>query len=77
MFLVATKGAPKLDKPEMWSDVFKDFLDCCLQLDPSRRGTAEQLLKHRFIAKACKLSEMQQLLRGIFASYRLDQISLV
>lgn len=77
MFMVATKGAPKLDKPDQWSDIFKDFLDCCLQLDPARRGTAEQLLKHRFIAKACKLTEMQQLLRGIFASYRLDQISLV
>eukprot|EP01035_Chromulina_nebulosa_P019614 gene19614-25521_t len=38
--------------PEYFSDDFKDFLDKCLQRDPSNRLTAYQLLKHPFLKKS-------------------------
>jgi serine/threonine protein kinase len=35
-----------------WSDDFRDFVDKCLQHDPSKRGTTTELLQHPFLSKA-------------------------
>ncbi|KAJ3331376.1 SNARE-binding exocyst subunit S6 [Blyttiomyces sp. JEL0837] len=46
---------PKLDSPVLkekkWSQAFQDFLQLCLNKDPEKRPTAEQLLKHPFVQK--------------------------
>lgn len=40
------------------SDVFVHFVnECCLQYQPSKRWTAEELLSHPFIEKACRKDE--------------------
>ena len=44
LFLIATHGSPSLKEPEKWSDTFKNFLGCCLELDPAKRATAGELL---------------------------------
>lgn len=36
-----------------FSKEFKDFVDMCLQKNPSKRPTTEKLLKHKFLSKAC------------------------
>ncbi|KAI3802800.1 hypothetical protein L1987_30943 [Smallanthus sonchifolius] len=38
--------------PATASPVFQDFVRCCLQMDPARRWTAAQLLRHPFVTGA-------------------------
>ncbi|KAI8593344.1 kinase-like domain-containing protein [Geranomyces variabilis] len=46
---------PKLDPPKLkdtsgkWSAEFRDFLHVCLEKDPDKRPTADQLLQHPFM----------------------------
>ena len=41
--------------PDHLSDVCKDFLRCCLQLDPLHRASASQLLEHPFVKSSSPL----------------------
>lgn len=41
---------PTVSEPSIWSDNFKDFLARCCKKDPEQRPSAEELLKHPFIA---------------------------
>ncbi|CAO3589715.1 unnamed protein product [Absidia cylindrospora] len=52
VFLIAANGIPKLDCPEQWSSALIDFIEQCTIMDPSRRPSAEQLLKHPFLSLA-------------------------
>lgn len=63
LYLIASKGKPDLSHPEDVSADLQDFLDRCLQVDASKRWTAEQLLEHRFLKKACLKSELASLLQ--------------
>lgn len=53
MFLITTEPPPKLSEAGRWSPEFRDFLSCCLVLNPTRRSSATQLLNHPFLSKAC------------------------
>jgi serine/threonine protein kinase len=49
MFTAGTVGYPDpLEKPKTWSDNFREFLSQCVQQDPEKRPTAEELLKVYF-----------------------------
>eukprot|EP01117_Protostelium_nocturnum_P004140 TRINITY_DN1543_c0_g1_i1.p1 TRINITY_DN1543_c0_g1~~TRINITY_DN1543_c0_g1_i1.p1 ORF type:complete len:494 (-),score=132.98 TRINITY_DN1543_c0_g1_i1:257-1738(-) len=52
MFLTATRGAPALQRPEKWSENFKDFLRLCFTVEADRRPSAEVLLTHPFLKGA-------------------------
>jgi serine/threonine protein kinase len=52
LFLITTKGIPPLKKIEKWSNEMHDFLTRCLDKDAVTRPTADQLLKHPWLAKA-------------------------
>jgi len=72
MFTVATEGATQLFvEPDRWSPVFNDFLSRCLQVDPEKRSTADELLLHEFIKQADTRANMEQILRRIFLSNSL------
>eukprot|EP01111_Echinosteliopsis_oligospora_P019831 TRINITY_DN979_c0_g1_i2.p1 TRINITY_DN979_c0_g1~~TRINITY_DN979_c0_g1_i2.p1 ORF type:complete len:565 (-),score=150.33 TRINITY_DN979_c0_g1_i2:183-1877(-) len=58
LFLIATQGTPTLKNPEIWSYNFKHFLAEALNVDTTKRATAEDLLQHPFIAQACPLNEL-------------------
>jgi serine/threonine protein kinase len=74
MFLVATEGiAVPLEKPNIWSPVFHEFISLCLRTDPSKRPSASELLEHEFIQKAASRESMESLLSQIFMKNLLEQ----
>lgn len=48
-----------------YSKSFKDFIDCCLQRDPSKRPTCEKLLSHSFVKSSKKKSHLSLLLQNL------------
>ncbi|KAJ7588838.1 STE/STE20/PAKA protein kinase [Mycena floridula] len=63
LYLIATNGTPTLKKPEALSRELKGFLAVCLCVDVGSRATANELLEHEFLKKACALSGLAPLLR--------------
>jgi len=53
LLLITTNGTPKLKTPTKWSADFQDFITSCCCVSTLERSTAEDLLKHPFISKAC------------------------
>ncbi|KAI9323676.1 kinase-like domain-containing protein [Dichotomocladium elegans] len=62
LYLIATNGTPKLEDPEALSSVFNDFLGQSLQVDPDHRPSAEEMLRHPFLAKADPLITLAPLI---------------
>ncbi|PPQ96629.1 hypothetical protein CVT26_010668 [Gymnopilus dilepis] len=63
LYLIATNGTPTLKKPEALSRELKGFLAVCLCVDVASRATANELLEHEFLKKACAASGLAPLLR--------------
>ncbi|TEB25397.1 Pkinase-domain-containing protein [Coprinellus micaceus] len=63
LYLIATNGTPTLKKPEALSRELKSFLAVCLCVDVASRATADELLDHEFLQKACGPSGLAPLLR--------------
>ncbi|XP_041051894.1 serine/threonine-protein kinase 26 [Carcharodon carcharias] len=63
LFLIPKNNPPTLSGE--FSKSFKEFVDACLNKDPSFRPTAKELLKHKFIIKNCKkTSYLTELIDG-------------
>jgi len=62
LFLITTQGPPPLKKQKSWSEVFKHFLSLCLQLDPTKRASAEMLMQHQFLRQACNGTEFKNVI---------------
>lgn len=45
LYLIATNGTPTINNPEALSEIFKDYLAKCLEVDAEKRPDAAQLLK--------------------------------
>lgn len=73
LFLIATQGTPTLKSPEMWTDHFKSFLAEALDVDTTKRASADDLLKHPFIAQACPLADLIPLIERANAA-RVPQL---
>ena len=41
-----------------------NFLDRCIEVDPDKRGTTEELLAHPFLEKAERLSRLTPLIKA-------------
>lgn len=55
LFLIATNGTPAIRQPDDLSSVFKDFLYFALKVDPEKRASAHDLLRHDFIKRSADL----------------------
>ncbi|ORZ00863.1 kinase-like domain-containing protein [Syncephalastrum racemosum] len=64
LYLIATNGTPQLQNPETLSDVFRDFLALCLEVDPERRPSAKEMLQHPFLEKADPLHSLAPLIQA-------------
>ncbi|CEP11924.1 hypothetical protein [Parasitella parasitica] len=64
LYLIATNGTPALQSPESLSDVFRDFLSKCLEVDPEVRPSAEEMLEHPFLKLADPLRSLSPLIRA-------------
>ncbi|KAG2381762.1 hypothetical protein C9374_006146 [Naegleria lovaniensis] len=69
LFIIATQPPPTLREPEKWSNTFKDFLACALAKNPQKRASADELLAHPFIQKACDTKFLVELIK----KYRLKK----
>ena len=56
--LMITINPPAKLKSTLWSPAIVHFLSRCLEMNPEKRSTAEQLLMHPFIKNACSKEEM-------------------
>ena len=51
--MIHTSPSPTVHTPDKWSPESLDYLNRSLELDSSKRGTADEMLKHPFVEKAC------------------------
>ena len=60
LYLIAENGKPsvKEDNKKNLSNDLKDFLDCCISVEPELRSEAKDLLNHPFILKAKPLTSL-------------------
>lgn len=54
LLLITTNKSPTLNNKRVrWSQEFNHFVEQCLHIQPEKRASADQLLLHPFIQKAC------------------------
>ncbi|KAF9124729.1 signal transducing kinase of the PAK [Mortierella sp. 14UC] len=70
LYLIATNGTPTLQHPDKVSAEFTDFLHQCLEVDPEKRPTATELLRHPFITKAHSVRTLAPLIKAAKESQR-------
>ncbi|MCJ1420873.1 p21 protein (Cdc42 Rac)-activated kinase [Xylographa parallela] len=68
LYLIATNGTPKIKDEHKLSPVFKDFLNFALKVDPEKRASAHDLLRHPFMQTAEPLVNLAPLVRSARAS---------
>jgi serine/threonine protein kinase len=73
IWLIPYKDPPRLAEPDKWSPEMSDFVEKCLQKDPTMRSTPQQLLKHPFIKKHKKRAE--KVLKRLVKDTRSDLLA--
>ncbi|OJI98590.1 hypothetical protein ASPVEDRAFT_124272 [Aspergillus versicolor CBS 583.65] len=64
LYLIATNGTPKIKDEHNLSPVFKDFLHFALRVDPEKRASAHDLLKHPFMSLCSPLNHLSPLVKA-------------
>ncbi|KZF21127.1 Pkinase-domain-containing protein [Xylona heveae TC161] len=64
LYLIATNGTPQIKDEQNLSPVFKDFLHLALKVDPEKRASAHDLLRHPFTQIAEPLISLSPLVRS-------------
>jgi len=59
--LIIMDGIPPLD--DSWSEDYRSFVQCCLQINPRMRHNCEELLKHPFLDKTCDIEIIRKVVR--------------
>jgi len=68
LYLIATNGTPQIKDEHNLSPVFKDFLNFALKVDPEKRASAHDLLRHPFMNGAAQLNTLAPLVRSARAA---------
>ncbi|KAK6397866.1 hypothetical protein LTR65_005114 [Meristemomyces frigidus] len=64
LYLIATNGTPAIKDEHNLTPVFRDFLHFALKVDPEKRASAHDLLKHAFIQTAEPLATLAPLVKA-------------
>ncbi|KAF4971564.1 hypothetical protein FZEAL_9809 [Fusarium zealandicum] len=64
LWLIATNGTPHIKNEQDLSPVFKDFLYFALKVDPEKRASAHDLLRHEFMKQCVDLVHLSPLVRA-------------
>ncbi|KAL5343652.1 kinase-like domain-containing protein [Aspergillus crustosus] len=64
LYLIATNGTPKIKDEHNLTPVFSDFLHFALRVDPEKRASAHDLLKHPFMNVCAPLSHLSPLVKA-------------
>ncbi|KAJ4150236.1 hypothetical protein LMH87_010994 [Akanthomyces muscarius] len=64
LWLIATNGTPQIKNESELSDVFRDFLYFALKVDPEKRASAHDLLRHDFMKLCVDLGQLSPLVRS-------------
>lgn len=64
LWLIATNGTPQIKEEHHLSPVFKDFLYFALKVDPEKRASAHDLLRHEFMKLCVDLTSLSPLVRA-------------
>ncbi|KAG8532777.1 uncharacterized protein KY384_002655 [Bacidia gigantensis] len=64
LYLIATNGTPQIKDEHNLTPMFKDFLNFALKVDPEKRASAHDLLRHQFIQTAEPLINLAPLVRS-------------
>ncbi|KAK2761708.1 signal transducing kinase of the PAK [Arachnomyces sp. PD_36] len=64
LYLIATNGTPTIKDEQNLSPVFREFLHFALRVDPEKRASAHDLLKHSFMQTCESLSSLAPLVRA-------------
>ncbi|KAH8666437.1 kinase-like domain-containing protein [Xylariales sp. PMI_506] len=64
LWLIATNGTPQIKDEQNLSDVFRDFLYFALKVDPDKRASAHDLLRHDFMKQCVDLASLSPLVRA-------------
>ncbi|KAF4777260.1 hypothetical protein HER10_EVM0012946 [Colletotrichum scovillei] len=64
LWLIATNGTPHIKEESNLSAVFRDFLYFALKVDPEKRASAHDLLRHEFMKGCVDLSQLSPLVRA-------------
>jgi len=75
MFMVATRGLAD-QIPDVATSDARDFLNRCLVLDPNKRATPDQLLKHHWLKQSNLDDGICEVLYQIFLSNSLSVLGL-
>ncbi|KAI0503083.1 hypothetical protein F5B22DRAFT_652441 [Xylaria bambusicola] len=64
LWLIATTGTPQIKDEHTLSAVFRDFLYFALKVDPEKRASAHDLLRHEFMKLCVDLGSLSPLVRA-------------
>ncbi|RWA13968.1 hypothetical protein EKO27_g1113 [Xylaria grammica] len=64
LWLIATNGTPQIKEEHTLSAVFRDFLYFALKVDPEKRASAHDLLRHEFMKLCVDLGSLSPLVRA-------------
>ncbi|KAI2468211.1 Pkinase-domain-containing protein [Annulohypoxylon bovei var. microspora] len=64
LWLIATNGTPQIKEEHNLSAVFRDFLYFALKVDPEKRASAHDLLRHEFMKTCVDLASLSPLVKA-------------
>ncbi|KAI0894563.1 Pkinase-domain-containing protein [Annulohypoxylon nitens] len=64
LWLIATNGTPQIKEEHNLSPLFRDFLYFALKVDPEKRASAHDLLRHDFMKTCVDLASLSPLVKA-------------